>query len=142
MNDKLSINYNGVEHELFMSYGLLNELAKLVGSPEVAPSISIDEHLREAVLSTCLAERKRSGKLIKSVEDIDDLDISVSDIEAILDWATEHVLSFFVRSLAKMVSRVEANKDVLEGLKSSMDGLQASHSGNPSSGPSDVVQAA
>jgi hypothetical protein len=128
MSDKLSITFEGSDRELLMSYGLLNELAKLVGSPEVAPSISIDEHLRQEVLAACLADRKPSGKITKAVADMDDLDISIDDIESILDWATEHVLSFFVRSLGKMVKRVEANKDVLEGLKSSLDGLQASTS--------------
>ncbi|MBD9544258.1 hypothetical protein IB276_32965 [Ensifer sp. ENS04] len=128
MSDKLSIIYEGNDRELLMSYGLLNELAKIVGSPEVAPSISIDESLRADVLAACLAERKPSGKVVKPVADMDDLDISIDDIEKILDWATEAVLNFFVRSLGKMVKRVEANKDVLEGLKSSLDGLQASAS--------------
>lgn len=129
MSDKLSITFEGNERELFMSYGLLNELAKLVGSPEVAPSISLDEHLREEVLKACLADRKpNSGKVIAPVADMDDLDITISDIEAVLDWATENVLGFFVRSLGKMVKRVESNKDVLEGLKSSLDGLQGSAS--------------
>ena len=126
MSDKLNITYQGVDRELFMSYGLLNELAKLVGSPEIAPSISLDEFLREEVLKACLAERKPTGKVLKHVADMDDLDVSVEDIEAILDWATENVLSFFVRSLGKMVQRVESNKDVLEGLKSSLAGLQGS----------------
>lgn len=128
MSDKLSITFEGADREILMSYGLLNELAKLVGSPEVAPSISIDENLREEVLKACLAERKPSGKIVKHVADMDDLNMSIEHIEAVLDWATEHVLSFFVRSLGKMVKRVEANKDVLEGLKSSLDGLQASAS--------------
>jgi hypothetical protein len=126
MSDKLPIIFEGAERELFMSYGLLNTLAKMVGSPEVAPQITLDEYLRADVLKACLAERKPTGKVIKDIEDMDDLDVSVEDIEKILDWATENVLSFFVRSLAKMVKRVESNKDVLEGLKSSMDGLQAS----------------
>jgi len=128
MSDKLSVTFEGNDRELFMSYGLLNELAKLVGSPEVAPSISLDEHLRAEVLAACLAERKPSGKVTQKVKDMDDLDISIDDIESILDWATEHVLNFFVRSLGKMLKRVEANKDVLEGLKSSLDGLQGSAS--------------
>jgi hypothetical protein len=126
MSDKLSVTFEGNERELFMSYGLLNDLAKLTGSPEIAASMSIDQHLREETLKLTLAERKASGKILKHVDDIDDLDMSVSDVEAILDWATEHVLSFFVRSLGKTMKRVEANRDVLEGLKSSLDGLQAS----------------
>jgi hypothetical protein len=128
MTDKLSISFEGAERELFMSYGLLNELAKLVGSPEVAPQISLDEYLRSEVLKACLAERKPSGKVLKAIEDMDDLDMSIDDVESVLDWATEHVLSFFVRSLGKMVKRVESNKDVLEGLKSSLAGLEASAS--------------
>lgn len=128
MNDKITIAFEGADRDLLMSYGLLNELAKIVGSPEIAPSISIDERLREEVLGACLATRKPSGKVTKKVEDLDDLDLSIDDVERLLDWATEHVLSFFVRSLGKMVKRVEANRDVLEGLKSSLDGLEASAS--------------
>lgn len=128
MSDKLSITYNGEERELFMSYGLLNELTKLVGSPEIAPSITVNEILRESVLMAVLAERKPTGKVVKAVEDIDDIEVSVEDVEKILDWATDAVLSFFVRSLGKMVQRVEDNKEVLEGLKSSLDGLVGSPS--------------
>lgn len=128
MSNKISIILAGEERELFMSYGLLNELTKLVGSPEVAPSITIDEDLRADVLKACLAERKASGKIVKELEDVEDIDASIEDIEKLLDWATEHVLSFFVRSLGKMVKQAESNKDVLAGLKSSLDGLQASAS--------------
>lgn len=128
MNDKLSITFEGSDREILMSYGLLNELAKIVGSPEIAPSIAIDENLREEVLAACLAERKASGKVTKKIDDMDDLELSIEDAERLLDWATEHVLSFFVRSLGKMVRRVESNRDVLAGLKSSLDGLEASAS--------------
>ncbi|WP_454287261.1 hypothetical protein [Rhizobium arsenicireducens] len=125
MSEKLTVKFEGKDLDLFMSYGLLNELVKLVGSPEVAPTISIDDDLREGVLKAVLAVRKPSGKIVTPVADIDDLDMSITDIEAVLDWSTEAVLSFFVRSLGKMVRQVEANKDVLEGLKSSLAGLEA-----------------
>jgi hypothetical protein len=128
MTDKLSIKISGEERELFMSYGLLNELAKIVGSPEAAPQIAINEYLREEVLKATLAERKPSGKVTKPVADIDDIDISIADVEALLDWATENVLSFFVRSLKKVVGHAEANKDAFEALKSSLAGLESSAS--------------
>jgi hypothetical protein len=128
MSDKITITYEGKEREIFLSYGLLNELARIVRSPDLAPSITIDEDLREEVLAACLAERKASGKITKPVADIEDIDMSIEDVERLLDWATEGVLSFFVRSLGKMVKQVEQNKDTLVALKSSLDGLQASAS--------------
>ena len=125
MSDKLSIKVNGEDREIFMSYGLLNALTVIVGSAEVAPMIAINAELREDVLKAVLAERKATGKIIKEVPDIEDVDISIEDVEKLLDWVTENVMSFFVRSLGKMVQRVEQNKETLEGLKSSVAGLAA-----------------
>lgn len=125
MTDKLSITFEGNDRDLLMSYGLLNELTKIVGSPEIAPQITVNHALREEILKAVLAERKPSGKIVKAIEDADDLDLSVEDAERVLDWATEAVLSFFVRSLDKMVRQAAENKDSLEALKSSLDGLQA-----------------
>lgn len=124
MSDKLTITFEGQERELFMSYGLLNALTGIVGSPELVPQISLHQDLRSEVLGACLARRKKSGKIEKAVDDMDDLDISISDIEAVIDWASEAVLSFFVRSLEKMARQAEANKEAFAGLKSSLAGLQ------------------
>lgn len=127
MTDKITINYlNGTERELLMSYGLINQLSLIVVSPEVAPSIAVDVGLRNEVLAAVLAERKPTGKVLKEVEDVDDLGLSIEEIERVIDWATEAILGFFVRSLEKMVKRVEKNQDAFAGLKSSMAGLQAS----------------
>lgn len=128
MNDKLTINYEGEDRDLLMSYGLLNELVIIVGSPEVTPTIAVNPLMREDVLKACLAERKPSGKISKPIADMDDINISIADVEKILEWASEHVLNFFVRSLGRMLRQVEANKDTFEGLKSSLAGLEASTS--------------
>ncbi|MGO7308761.1 hypothetical protein ACCS91_33440 [Rhizobium ruizarguesonis] len=124
MTEKLTITQDGRERELFMSYGLLNVLSIAVGSPELVPSMSLDDQLRGEVLAAVLAERKVTGKVIKPVEDLDDIDVSIDDVEAILDWAGEHLMGFFMRRLAKSAKHVEKHKDLLVGLKSSMDGLQ------------------
>lgn len=124
MPDKLSITFEGTSRELFMSYGLLNELTGIVSSPEIVPQISLYKELREEVLGACLAERKPSGKVTKKIDDMDDIDMSIEDVEAVIDWASEAILSFFVRSLGKMAKQAEANKDVFAGLKSSLAGLQ------------------
>jgi hypothetical protein len=130
-NDKLSITQDGNERELFMSYGLLNALSLLVGSPEVVPAMSLDDGLRAEILAAVLAERKVTGKVLKPVEDIDDIDISIDDIERILDWAGAHLMGFFMRRLAKSAKHVENHKELLEGLKSSMAGLKDLASATP-----------
>lgn len=126
MQDKITIKLNGEERELFMSFGLLNELATIVGDPARVPSIPVDADLREAVLMSCFAERKPSGKVIKDVEDYDDLDISIPDVEKTIDWAVEHLMSFFVRSLKKVVAVTKANEGDLKDLASFLAGSNAS----------------
>lgn len=123
-NDKITVTLNGKERELFMSFGLLNNLTRIVDDPTRVPAIRTDSELRDAVLSAALAERKTSGKIEKEV-DIDDIDITIDDVERTLDWVMEHVMGFFVRALKKVVEVTEANKADMEALASSVNGLKA-----------------
>jgi hypothetical protein len=130
-NPKLNIKQDGEDREIFMSYGLLNALSIVVGSPELVPSMSLDDELRDVVLKALLAERKVTGKIVKKVDDIEDIEISIDDVERLLDWAGEHLMGFFVRRLVKSAKHVENHKGLLEDLKSSMGGLQALASATP-----------
>jgi hypothetical protein len=124
-NPKLTITQDGKERELFMSYGLLNVLSIAVGSPELVPAMSLDDELRTEVLKAVLAERKVTGKVVQAIADLEEIEISIDDVEAVLDWAGEHLMGFFMRRLAKSAKHVENHKSLLEGLKSSMDGLRS-----------------
>jgi hypothetical protein len=123
-NDKITVKLNGKERELFMSFGLLNSLTRIVDDPSRVPAVRTDPELRDAALAAALAERKPSGKIEKEV-DIDDIDITIEDVERTLDWVMEHVMSFFVRALKKVVAVTEANKADMEALASSVNGLKA-----------------
>lgn len=109
-----------------MSFGLLNELSILIGDPGRIAAVPVDPELRKAILLACLAERKKSGKIEKAVADFDDLDISISDIENILDWTMGHLMDFFVRSLKKVVQVTETHKTDLASLQSSLTGSPVS----------------
>jgi hypothetical protein len=123
-NETLEITVGDEKRELFMSFGLLNQLAKLIGSPDDVAQIYLNGELRDLVLACALAKRKKSGKIIEEV-DVDDLEISTDDIEAILEWLGDHVMGFFVRSLTKVAGISGKHKEKLAALVSSLDGSKA-----------------
>lgn len=133
--DTITVIVNEEERTLFMSFGLLNELTKLVGDPTQVASIPIDVELRTDVLKLVLAKRKKSGKLEEEI-DFDDLDIAVADVERVLHWTQEHVISFFVRSLRQVLSVTKNHETEVSNLASSMGGSSDSASKTPSSGRS------
>ncbi|MES0134511.1 hypothetical protein NKJ88_06045 [Mesorhizobium sp. M0016] len=118
----LTIKLDEAERELFMSFGLLNELSILVGDPGRIASVPVNSDMRRDILMACLAVRKKSGKVEKPVADFDDLDISISDVEAILTWTMDHLMDFFVRSLKKVNQVMATHKTDLDTLASSLAG--------------------
>jgi len=128
--DTITITVNEESRDIFMSFGLLNELTKLVGDPNQTASIMIDVDLRTEVLSLVLAKRKKSGKIEEAV-DMDDIDISIDDVERVLHWTQEHVISFFVRSLKQVMAVTKNHQTEISNLASSMDGLKDSASKTP-----------
>lgn len=99
--DTLTVQIDGEDRELFISYGLLATLSRLIGDEKNIALISFDDDIRDHTLKAVLAERTKGGKIIKPVEDVFDVNISVKDVNAILTWVTEHLLDFFVQSLER-----------------------------------------
>lgn len=125
MNNKHTITVNGEIREIFMSFGLLTTLVNVIGNPIKLASVSVDPEVRDVFLSELLASRKPSGKIITPIEDLSDIDISVDDAESLLNWASEQVMGFFLRSLQKANGLMEKNKTALEALLSSGDGSKS-----------------
>jgi len=96
----LSVNIDGKPVELFMSYGLLTELARTAPHIDALPSLDLDNDLRDRFLSTLIAERTKTGKVITPRE-IAEVDISIPDVELALDWGKEHLVDFFLRRVGK-----------------------------------------
>ena len=133
LSDTITIKVDGEDREIFMSFGLLNELTKIIGDPARVASVTVDPEMRDDVLNAVLSKRKTSGKII-SQADIDDIDIPVEDVEILLDWASEHALSFFIRSLKKVIVMTKKHEDEMKALASSASGFSDSLSGTQSSG--------
>ena len=128
--DTLTIIINNEERELFMSFGLLNELTIIVGDPSRVGSITLEPDLREKFLTALYAKRKKSGKIEDTVE-YDDLEIALEDVDKSLTWAQEHVLSFFVRSFRNIQMVTDKYSAEITSLTSSLDGSKNSASKKP-----------
>jgi hypothetical protein len=122
LRDKLVIKQDGSDRELFMSFGLLNELSRLASNPEAVALFAIDPEIRDAVRKSLLAERKAGGKIISPIDDPDELNVSIDDTERMLKWAMDHVLGFFVRSMTSVADVTREVEPKLTALASSMNG--------------------
>lgn len=131
MSERISIMYAGQPRELFMSFGLLHELTRLVGSPDNAGAVGIDFHLREAALERVFGERKieespEGHSTVRFIPaDVGSLPISTDDAIRVLDWVSENVLDFFLKQLKTGGDLVLRNKERLEDLTSSFPGFKS-----------------
>lgn len=130
MSETITVNLNGEDREIFMSFGLLNELTKIVADPSRLGAINLDPELREEFLISLLSKRKKSGK-IEEVVDFDDMEISIEDIEKVISWAQEHVMSFFVRSFRNIQQVTGKYQEEVTSLTSSLAGSKSSPSKKP-----------
>lgn len=124
MPDRLAITLNNEKVELFMSFGLLNSLVKIIGESEDISQIYVAPELQEAVLKTVLAKRAPSGTPIEEVN-LDDFDLSIEDGKRILAWVSEHCLDFLLNGLENAKSLASRNAERVKTLMSSSGGSEA-----------------
>jgi hypothetical protein len=119
---RLTLDVGGTERTVFMSFGLLNEIAALVQSPENVPELSFNSTVSTAALHLMLAPRDKRGNILpeKDDEPAVPLDLDPEVAEQLLDWAGAHVLDFFVRRLAKSAALFATRADQLAAAGSSL----------------------
>lgn len=94
--ERLTIKIDGQDHELFMSFGLMNTLAIPISSVDELIQIDNDPDLRNFILHSCLDKRDSRGATTK-VYDLEGL--SYSKGEEILTWVRGHLQDFFITRL-------------------------------------------
>lgn len=125
IKDKITVG----DREIFMSFGLVNELCNIIKDPAQIHIFDLDENVRKAVIESIFAERTKSGRKTNVVE-LEDLEYSMSEIEKALDWAKEHVMNFFIRRLESTAKLADQTKDKMAKLESSLLGSETSLSTN------------
>jgi hypothetical protein len=122
-------------YDILMSLGLLNELTGLVGDPTNIGAVDFDSDIQAQVIAACVAERTKFGKR-KSELNIDELPVSVAQVEALLDWVKAHVMDYFVRRLTANAALVNRHQKSLKGLEHFLTGSTNEPSVISSAGPS------
>ncbi|MBN9548142.1 MAG: hypothetical protein J0H31_04465 [Alphaproteobacteria bacterium] len=133
LEDRFEIEQNGEKREIFMSFGLLNEITALMSEPAQAASVYFNPVLRERVLLAALHLRSKSGKIQETLASLDDVEIPASDMEALLAWEVDHAIGFFTRSMDRVVKLKGALEELNQGA-SSLNGSPVSRSKKQSSG--------
>lgn len=119
---RITVTVSGERREVFMSFGMLNELAALAGGPEGVPRLSFDPGASMAALELMLAPRDKRGKILEVGEDevIVPGDMDPETAEQLLDWAGAHVMDFFIRRFAKNVRLLGSQAGPLAEVGSSL----------------------
>lgn len=107
---------NGEKQTIAMTYGLFNEIMRVVPSPEqITDLVVTDPFLRDYVVRRMLTGNKK----VESDADLVDpfeLDIDIDKLDDLVSWVAEHVLHFFMKSAAKTAKIGEKYKETTERL--------------------------
>lgn len=116
------------DKELHMSYGMFNDLMRLMGNVDDVSYILINDPMtRDLVIRRLFTE----GKLTKEEDLIDsnEIDISITDISTIVAWVADHVSHFLLSTgqalrpvLEKYQSLTETEKEKNQSSKQSKSG--------------------
>jgi hypothetical protein len=121
MSDKLTIMLNGKSEELFMSFGLLNEVSQVVGDVENLPMVVINPDMREKCLQVILSERDDDGKITKKFN-FYKAKITIDEVNKIVEWVSENLFDFFLKALEGANNLREKGEPKLQSLMSSLAG--------------------
>lgn len=125
----ITVKVNGLFQEIFMSFALLNTLTTIIGDVENVFLIQMNPDIRESVMKQMLAERTKGGKVTKAVE-LEDCEISLEDVQFLLDFASAHIMDFLLGAVEKATALGAMNTERMQALASTLTGLANSPSKN------------
>jgi len=118
-----------------MTYGLEMDIRRMLPDPITAlQMVRDDPFTQDYITRRVLTPAKRMIINRDELIDMETLDISSDDVEAVLIWATEHALYFFVKRTLEMAKLGVRYKQALP--TPSTGGSEDSDTTTPSAGPS------
>lgn len=93
------------DREIFMSYGLQDQLLRLIPDTHLVGTVYTDSNVRNAVIEQVLADRSKTGKIILQ-RSFDEYEIELEEVEKLLGWVVDHVTAFFVRVINQLESKI------------------------------------
>ena len=88
--------HTSAKQEIFMSYGLLNRIAKLVGKVESVGLLLVDTNIQAAVLCIVLSTYDAKGKLVEEV-DAESIMLTPDEAVSLIVWVSEHLTRAFLK---------------------------------------------
>ena len=135
LSDTHVVTFGKEPLELFMSFGLLTEIARVVEDIPLVSQIAVDAELREKVFGLLFGERDVKGKLTRALE-MHEILISVRDAQAVTKWVQGHLFDFFIGAMEAATSAAAPFESRMRGmLPLSGDGSPPSPGATPSAGP-------
>ena len=128
--DHLEVTLNGAKETLFMSYGLLNRLTTMLNGAENVPLLANDSILQEKVILEVFTKRDKK-QVVYQPTDLDEFEVSLSDIGNVLDWVGAHVTDFFLQTTEKTMLQALKSKARVESLAATASGFSQSPSLKP-----------
>lgn len=119
----ITVKVNGNDREFFMPFGLLSAAAKVCKDIDTLGLVLMDAELSDDLLKVVLAERTKTGKLMKEV-DLDEIEIDPKDATKLMTWAADHVLDFFIAKLETVTSLTKKYEPRVKILQSSQTGQE------------------
>lgn len=140
----LSIIVDGEPRDLYMSFGLLRELANVAGDLERLNYAMLSPDEMIIFMNVALTKREKNGRPIPTEVEEDDphnegqtikvkrvvpydanyCDISEDDREALMQWIYGHVLGFFLKRVQGLEESFRKAAPQLQHLNSSASGLK------------------
>ena len=108
-----------------MTYGLMMDLQRVIPNGEEAVVLVMtDSFIRDYIVRRVLTDKK--GTVASETELIlsEEIDLSMDEVNSILDWAVAHLLHFFVKSAMGLRTQGQILK-TLAPLPQLMDGSPA-----------------
>lgn len=127
----LSTTVAGEGRELFMSMGLLSEMARVIGTLEDLQLVILDVDRTNDLVNLCIAVRDERGRVdLSKTPDVNFGDVLEPDeYQRILDWALKHAIGFFIKRAKALSSASTHLAPELQALAKQSNGFAASISG-------------
>ena len=123
------------DRRIKMTYGLEMDIRRMLPDPLTALTLVRDDvYTQDYIVRRVLTEKNKIIVDPAELVDMESVDATAEDVEAILTWAVEHALYFFVKRTLEMAKLGVRYNQALP--KPSSDGSETSASTTPSAGPS------
>lgn len=123
------------EHELKMSYGMFNDIMRLVGDVQNASTILItDSMTRDLIVRRLFTDTKKALEKTEDLVDSFEIEILPSELDGIMAWVVDHITHFLLSTGKTMQAMMVKYKDDLpeDKLESVVASLNPSNDGSES----------